>query len=754
LILNGAYGKNLETIKEGVSFYIPPSDKETGEPTFRKPGDFMIGSGQAQRTDRYDSPQIVKPTHEGAFILSYTKQIMNAYFRKIGINNVYYSDTDSIYCTIKAFQDSGIKETKALGGVKNDYGKGVYINEALFIDTKKYMLKKEHNITGASFDAKKLSVKGVHQVMNDPDFVGSVKKVQKRVEFVDGTFGWRDVQGREIRAENGDFSYETMTVRCLGVGSEKKITPAITDSNFGEGFTVGSVYPAIKKFYTTLHDNIELEKRSQDLTGVINNSSCQATRQAAVVEKLRISKFFADNTTRLKSALWKRDKTKLVIIDREIAVKGNPYTKFDLKSEAVLANGVKQRRYCSIAMEPGTYDKELKMSKPFSEFRPAAKAILYDCYKTINNKLMSALPLAQCGVLAEYLPHDIDWTEGWSVKEYLENDTDFVPDCSFNLYKQPGQEAILLHTQYVERVCKDQFIIDLLKLLPVTYNDKTGGECRKRTIAASAIIPKESRDSYKYVSFTKTVNKNDGPVYKEVVRVNYLMTRFGYTSVVKHVDYAYMYPMPFLPRSMDSKFITAKAEVTWQLVSFVKGIRHEAVSETDFEHSRLNGREPVVDYASKPYDVNKNTNYIMACVNKREKEARKLRSELEMVVPVYEHVKSGTPFIRDRLWPVPIYDTVDEDTVIVRDRATDEYITEKSFEAHKLDKQYADKLCITNVLPGVCREQTARESLVQWANNDMDKAVKTSQGVIIPRADEVPDERTLDELLADIGTDF
>lgn len=135
IILNSMYGKLLETINSSSSFSL----KEDVEPdaNFER-----LPNGQIEITKKYINPYVKKPIYLGTYVTAYSRGIMNEYIRKLGIENVWYTDTDSLYTTMSAFKASGIKETSVLGGVKNDYGDNVYISEAIFLDQKRYFLQK------------------------------------------------------------------------------------------------------------------------------------------------------------------------------------------------------------------------------------------------------------------------------------------------------------------------------------------------------------------------------------------------------------------------------------------------------------------------------------------------------------------------------------------------------------------------------------------------------------------------------------
>lgn len=133
ILINAMYGKNLETIKSICYFSneAPVNTRTT-----------KLNNGQIQVIKKLDNPIVKKPIQYGCYILSYGRAILNEYIRKLGIENIYYSDTDSLYVPYSVFKNSGIQESKGLGGIKNDYGDNVFITEGIFLDIKRYFLQK------------------------------------------------------------------------------------------------------------------------------------------------------------------------------------------------------------------------------------------------------------------------------------------------------------------------------------------------------------------------------------------------------------------------------------------------------------------------------------------------------------------------------------------------------------------------------------------------------------------------------------
>lgn len=143
LVMNSAYGKFLEMIDEMVSFMS--EDKAEGDEfkTRQRNGEVRevnkCVNGQLEYSQKILHPKASKPTYIGAFILSYSKVIANEYIRKIGIENIWYSDTDSFYTD----NVGSVVQSSELGGIKNDYGENKFISQAIFVDYKRYYLEIE-----------------------------------------------------------------------------------------------------------------------------------------------------------------------------------------------------------------------------------------------------------------------------------------------------------------------------------------------------------------------------------------------------------------------------------------------------------------------------------------------------------------------------------------------------------------------------------------------------------------------------------
>ena len=133
LLMNSAYGKFLETIESTDVFVDRDNEKH------KNCKSFLIGNNQKEVHITYDEELVRKPIHIASFILSYARRIMNDYMIKIGLENIFYTDTDSIYTDIISAKN--IQTSNDLGGMKNDYGENMFIEKAIFLDVKRYWLK-------------------------------------------------------------------------------------------------------------------------------------------------------------------------------------------------------------------------------------------------------------------------------------------------------------------------------------------------------------------------------------------------------------------------------------------------------------------------------------------------------------------------------------------------------------------------------------------------------------------------------------
>ncbi len=152
IILNSMYGKLLEKIDKEVYFLkykdlvsedgkLVPKDlgkkKYHTDPTVKP-----LNNGQYEVSGKFETFDEKKPIHLAAFVLSYSKHNMNNIIRELGIENVYYSDTDSLYVDETTLTDEFRSKymNSNLGNMKNDYGTNSFITNAIFLGQKRYLL--------------------------------------------------------------------------------------------------------------------------------------------------------------------------------------------------------------------------------------------------------------------------------------------------------------------------------------------------------------------------------------------------------------------------------------------------------------------------------------------------------------------------------------------------------------------------------------------------------------------------------------
>lgn len=131
ILLNSMYGKMLEIISSRSGFSQP-------EDSYRS---ITLPNGQLEYSYSDRNVEVTKPLYIAVFILSYSKLLVNEMIRKVRPENIYYSDTDSIYMPDRLQPLVESYMNKSLCGFKNDYGDGTVINGGRFIDLKRYLLK-------------------------------------------------------------------------------------------------------------------------------------------------------------------------------------------------------------------------------------------------------------------------------------------------------------------------------------------------------------------------------------------------------------------------------------------------------------------------------------------------------------------------------------------------------------------------------------------------------------------------------------
>lgn len=147
IALNSMYGKYLETIDSCYKF-----NNKNIKPTDDIREETQLSNGQTEYNIKFDHDLIKKPNQIASFVLSYSRKIMNNIIRNVKPENVFYSDTDSVYVPIECIKD--IKTNPDLCGFKNDYGEGVIITKAYFVDLKRYYMEFSKPVNGCDFKAK------------------------------------------------------------------------------------------------------------------------------------------------------------------------------------------------------------------------------------------------------------------------------------------------------------------------------------------------------------------------------------------------------------------------------------------------------------------------------------------------------------------------------------------------------------------------------------------------------------------------
>ena len=153
IILNSGYGKMAERVKEDKALYIEDMDKldkwlmEDQVKEF----DFTNNFEQVfiRKQLKEEEIRINKPSHLGAFILAYSKKIMNKAIDEMGgfrdiKNTFYYTDTDSLHIHInklKELQKSTDLIGKQMGQLHDDIDilEGGKIIRAVFVRPKVYI---------------------------------------------------------------------------------------------------------------------------------------------------------------------------------------------------------------------------------------------------------------------------------------------------------------------------------------------------------------------------------------------------------------------------------------------------------------------------------------------------------------------------------------------------------------------------------------------------------------------------------------
>lgn len=150
ILLNAMYGKFLELVKSGFKFQDTALNDDA----------VQLNNGQYVNEFKYAHPIENKPTQIGSFILAYARSIVNNLIMKVGPENIYYGDTDSIYIPHSIIKERGIELRDELGHFKNDYGDGKLITYAIFLDVKRYYLELNDGSFKCKFNGYSFKQKG------------------------------------------------------------------------------------------------------------------------------------------------------------------------------------------------------------------------------------------------------------------------------------------------------------------------------------------------------------------------------------------------------------------------------------------------------------------------------------------------------------------------------------------------------------------------------------------------------------------
>lgn len=190
ICLNAQFGKFNETIRSLVRFFT--GDEEEMKNTIDKRSRVSkMENGQYRISETLKVPKISKPTYIAGYVTAYSRAICNELFRKIGANLVYYSDTDSVYMKFSDFNAAKLVCGNGLCGFKNDYGDGVMITKARFLDIKRCYFEFRTKVDAKCLDKwgkPRLSCKDpITKVINegDPYYVKTFKFKYTGINFRD-----------------------------------------------------------------------------------------------------------------------------------------------------------------------------------------------------------------------------------------------------------------------------------------------------------------------------------------------------------------------------------------------------------------------------------------------------------------------------------------------------------------------------------------------------------------------------------------
>lgn len=151
ILMNAMFGKYNETIKSLVRFFTG-DEEEMKKNTDKKSRVTKMENGQYRISETLKTPRISKPTYIAGYVTAYSRAICNEIFRAVGPEKIYYSDTDSAYLKFSDFNNANLKCSNGLCGFKNDYGDGVMITKARFLDIKRCYFEFRTRVDTECFD--------------------------------------------------------------------------------------------------------------------------------------------------------------------------------------------------------------------------------------------------------------------------------------------------------------------------------------------------------------------------------------------------------------------------------------------------------------------------------------------------------------------------------------------------------------------------------------------------------------------------
>lgn len=143
IILASMYGKFNETIKQKTVFKDCIQELEKDVKGKLKACVTNLENGQVEASISLMRYLVSKPVYIGGYVTAQSRAIVNEIIRKVKPENIYYSDTDSIYIEKRILNEKKLPCSSELGGFKNDYGDNMIIRKAIFLDMKRYYLEFE-----------------------------------------------------------------------------------------------------------------------------------------------------------------------------------------------------------------------------------------------------------------------------------------------------------------------------------------------------------------------------------------------------------------------------------------------------------------------------------------------------------------------------------------------------------------------------------------------------------------------------------